>query len=77
MNSANGGNCRRQNALAPEVARHQQVTDLALFAFNSRRLHHSTRLSPARRQAKPRSWQAFHWSNALSERSESKGTRRG
>ena len=36
MNSANGGNCRRENALAPGVARPQQVTDRAGFAFNSR-----------------------------------------
>jgi len=40
VNSANGGNCHRQNALAPEVARHQSVTDLAFFAFDSRRLYH-------------------------------------
>ena len=36
VHSANGGNCRRQNALAPEVARHQQVSDHADFAFKSR-----------------------------------------
>jgi hypothetical protein len=31
------GNCCRLNALAPEVARHQQVDDRAEFAFDSRR----------------------------------------
>lgn len=39
VESADAGNCRRLNALAPEVARHQQVDDRATFAFDSRRLH--------------------------------------
>jgi hypothetical protein len=38
-----GDNRRRVNALASEVARHQQFKDSADFSFNSRRLHHSTR----------------------------------
>jgi hypothetical protein len=36
VKSASGVNCHRQNALAPEVARHQSVHDRAEFAFNSR-----------------------------------------
>jgi hypothetical protein len=39
VKSASRGNCHRENALAPEVARHQSVHDRAEFAFNSRRLH--------------------------------------
>jgi hypothetical protein len=39
VESRNVGNYRRLNALAPEVARHQQVDDRADFAFDSRRLH--------------------------------------
>ena len=35
VKSASGGNCHRENALAPEVARHQSVHDRAEFAFNS------------------------------------------
>jgi hypothetical protein len=38
VNSASGDNCHRENALAPEVARHQSVHDRAKFAFNSRRV---------------------------------------
>ena len=40
VKSASGGNSYQQNALAPEVARHQSVHDRAMFAFDSRRLHH-------------------------------------
>ena len=40
MNSTTGAKCCRMNALSPEVARHQSVSDRAAFAFNSRRLHH-------------------------------------
>lgn len=38
VKSASGGNCHRENALTPEVARHPSVRDRATFAFNSRRL---------------------------------------
>jgi hypothetical protein len=41
VENRNDDKCRDLNALAPEVARHQQVDDCADFAFNSRRLHHS------------------------------------
>ena len=37
VKSASGGNCLRENALDPEVARHQSVHDRAEFAFVSRR----------------------------------------
>lgn len=42
VKSASGGNCHRDNALAPEVARHQSVHDRADFAFDSRRLHQTS-----------------------------------
>ena len=45
VESRDGGKCCGLNALAPEVARHQQVDDCADFAFNSRRLHHSPALA--------------------------------
>lgn len=38
VKSASRGNCRRTNALAPEVAHHQSVHDCAEIAFGSRRL---------------------------------------
>jgi hypothetical protein len=38
-NSASGDNCQRENALAPEVARHQSVHDRVTFACESCRLH--------------------------------------
>ena len=41
MESTGSGKHRRINALASEVARHQQVTKTADFEFNSRRLHQS------------------------------------
>jgi len=34
----------RLNELAPEVARHHQLRKTRYFEFDSRRLHHSTRL---------------------------------
>jgi len=39
VESTSSGKHRRVNALASEVARHQQVTKTADFSFNSRRLH--------------------------------------
>jgi hypothetical protein len=33
VKSASGGNCHRENALTPEVARDQSVHDCATFAF--------------------------------------------
>lgn len=45
MESTSSRKHRRINALASEVARHQQVTETADFKFNSRRLHHSTHLT--------------------------------
>lgn len=39
MESTSSGKCRRINALASEVARHQQVTKTADYRFNSRRRH--------------------------------------
>ena len=41
--------------------------------FESCWAHHSTRLHLADGETKSRSWRAIDWSNALSERSESKG----
>jgi hypothetical protein len=37
------GNCSRLNALAQEVARHQQVDGRTTFAFDFRRLHQPSR----------------------------------
>jgi hypothetical protein len=39
VETTTGGNHRRVNALAPEVARHQEVPKRATFEFDSRRLH--------------------------------------
>ncbi len=46
MNSPSSGKCGGMNALGPEVARHQLVSDHAAFAFNSRRLHHLRSAQP-------------------------------
>jgi hypothetical protein len=40
VKSASSGNCHRQNALTPEVTRHQKIEKRSTFAFDSRRLHH-------------------------------------
>ena len=45
MESTSSGKHRRINALASEVARHQQVTKTADFRFNSRRLQHASQIS--------------------------------
>ena len=45
--------------LEPEIARHHQLSDDAHLEFNSRRLHHSTRLRPAFGEPEARSWQAL------------------
>ena len=43
VESTSSGKCRCINALASEVARHQQVTKTADIRFNSRRLHQPSR----------------------------------
>jgi len=42
VETTSSGKRRRINALASEVARHQQVTKTADLDFNSRRLHNLT-----------------------------------
>ena len=44
VNSANRSNCRRQNALAPEVARHQQVRVISKLSGVRRRRDEVNRL---------------------------------
>ncbi len=48
METTNGAKHRCLNELAPEVARHQKVTDRAIFEFNSRRLHQPSRAIQAK-----------------------------